>query len=301
VEKYETQKIKQRRCMTRKLSKLIVLIRGGGEVASGIAHRLHCSHFRVCLTEIDNPLAVSRGTTFSEAVFDGAKVIMGVKAELVSTSTENIYRVWQLGNIPIVIDPEATIKKKIKPDVLVDAIMTKRNTGTKVTDAPLVIGVGPGFHAGRDVHIVVESNHSNNLGRVILEGEAEKNAGMPVVIGGLTKERVVWSPKEGIFASNQETGDSVVAGEVVGWIGDLPLKAPISGMLRGLLRNGVRVSKGSKLIEVDPVNDAAICYVIRDKMRAIGGGVLEAIMLKFNTDVRKGKETISNTTFEAGV
>jgi len=271
--------------MMRQLPKLIVLIRGGGEVASGIAHRLHRSHFRVCITEIDSPLAVSRGTTFSEAVFDGVKVIMGVRSELVSASTEEIYRVWQQGNIPIVIDPEATIKGKIKPDVLVDAIMAKRNTGTKITDAPLVIGVGPGFHASRDVHIVVESNHSDNLGRVILEGEAEKNAGMPVSIGGLTKERVVWSPREGIFTSNREIGDSVVAGEVVSWVGDLPLKAPISGMLRGLLRNGVRVSKGSKLIEIDPINNTAICYVIRDKMRAIGGGVLEAIMLKFNTGI----------------
>ena len=266
----------------KKLSELTVLIRGGGEVASAIAHRLHRSHFRVCLTEIANPLAVSRGTTFSEAIFDGVKVIKGVKAELVSVSPEEIHRVWRQGNIPLVIDPDASIKDKIKPDVLVDATMTKRNIGTRITDASLVVGLGPGFYAGRDVHIVVETNHSNNLGKVILDGQAEENTGTPVAIGGLTKERVTWASRPGIFTTEREIGDSVVAHQIVGWVGDQPVEAPISGMLRGLLRSRVVVSKGSKLVEVDPVNDRAICYVIRDKMRAIGGGVLEAIMLKAN-------------------
>lgn len=270
--------------MLRKLSEPIVLIRGGGEVASGIAHRLHRSHFRVCLTEVANPVAVSRGTTFSEAVFDGIKTIQGVTAELVSASSEGIYKVWQQGNIPIVIDVEASIRDKIKPDVLVDATMTKRNTRTMITDAPLVIGVGPGFYAGRDAHVVVESNHSSSLGRVILKGEAERDTGTPVAIGGLTKERVMWAPRAGIFTSNKEIGDSVVAGEVIGHVGNLPLEAPISGMLRGLIRSGVRISKGSKLIEIDPVNDRAICNFITDKMRVIGEGVLEAIMLKSTTD-----------------
>ena len=279
----------------RKLPELIVLIRGGGEVASGIAYRLHLSHIRLCLTEVATPLAVSRGTTFSEAVFDGVKTIMGVRAELVPARQEEIYRVWQQGSIPILIDPEASIKERIKPDVLVDAIMAKRKTDTKITDAPLVIGVGPGFYAGRDVHIVVESNHSRNLGGVILEGEAEKNTGIPVAIGGLTKERVVWSPQAGIFTSNREIGDSVVAGEVIGQVGDRPLEAPISGMLRGLIRSGVSVAKGSKLIEVDPVHDRITCNYITAKMLAIGEGVLKAIMLK--TGAPEGKEKTQATNF----
>jgi len=270
-----------------------VLIRGGGEVASGIAYRLHLSHIRVCLTEVATPLAVCRGTTFSEAVFDGVKTVMGVRAELVPARQEEIYRVWQQGSIPIIIDPEASIKERIKPDVLVDAIMAKRKTDTRITDARLVIGVGPVFYAGRDVHVVVESNHSRNLGRVIFEGEAEKNTGMPVAIGGLTKERVVWSLRAGIFTSNREIGDSVVAGEVVGQVGDLLLEAPISGMLRGLIRSGVSVAKGSKLIEVDPVHDSITCNYITDKMLAIGEGVLKAIMLRLNTRAPEGKETIS--------
>ena len=274
--------------MERKLSGLTVLIRGGGEVASGIAFRLHLSHFRVCLTEIANPLAVSRGTAFSEAVFNGVKEIMDVKAELVSTSPEEIHRVWQKGDMPIVIDPEASIKDMIKPDVLVDAIMAKRNTGTRITDAPLVIGAGPGFYAGRDVHIVVETNHSDNLGKVILSGEAEKDTGDPVPIEGLTRERVTWAPQAGTFTTDKEIGDLVVTGEVVGHVGDLPLKAPMSGILRGLIRSGVRVSKGSKLIEVDPVHDSVYAHLITDKMMAIGEGVLQAINMNLKAVGGKG-------------
>ena len=265
-----------------KFPELIVLIKGGGEVASGIAHRLHRSHFRVCLTEIANPLAVSRGTAFSEAVFDGRKTIEGVTAELISVSLGEIYRVWQEGNIPIAVDPEASIMEKLKPDVLVDATIAKRNIGTKITDATLVIGMGTGFYAGRDVHIVVETNHSNNLGRVILEGEAEENTGTPVAIGRLTKERVVWAPQAGIFTTSKQIGDSVDVHQIVGWVGEQPMQAPISGILRGLMRNGVRVSEGSKLIEIDSVNDRAICYAIRPRVRAIAGGVLEAILMRFN-------------------
>lgn len=267
-----------------RLHELVVLIRGGGEVASAVAHKLHRCHFRVCLTEIEKPLAVSRGTTFSEAIFDGSKTIEDVTAELVPASVAAIRKSWLRGNIPLVIDPAAAIKDRLEPDVLIDATMAKRNRGTKISDAPLVIGMGPGFGAGHDVHIVVETNHSNNLGKVILEGEAETNTGTPVGIGGLGKERVVWAPQAGTFTTNMEIGDPVLAGEKIGAVDSLSLVAPIGGMLRGLVRNGVQVSKGDKLIEVDPVNNSDICYAIRDKMRAIAGGVLEAVMMKFNVD-----------------
>ncbi|MFC1938276.1 selenium-dependent molybdenum cofactor biosynthesis protein YqeB, partial [Chloroflexota bacterium] len=261
---------------------------GGGEVASGVAHRLHREDFKVCLIEIENPLAVSRGTAFSEAVFDKVKTLMGVTAELVSASLEEINMVWQRGNVPVVIDPDAAIKESLEPDVLVDAIMAKQNTGTMITDAPLVIGLGSGFYAGRDVHIVVETNHGNNLGKVILHGEAEGNTGMPVPIGGLAKERVVWASEAGVFTSDREIGDSVTAGKIIGRVGEQPLEAPISGILRGLMRSGVRVPKYAKLIEVDSVNDQAICNFIADKMRSIGAGVFEAIMLKFDVSARFG-------------
>ena len=261
--------------------KLVVLVRGGGEVASGIAYRLHLARFRICLTEVANPVAVTRGTTFCEAVYDGVKEVMGAKAVLVPAEAEAVYRVWREGNIAIVIDPKAAIRHQIKPDVLVDAIMAKGGTDTKITDAPLVIGVGPGFYAGRDVHLVVESNHSASLGKVILEGEAEANTGDPVPVGGLTRERVIWSPEAGIFTSDKRIGDSVSAGEVIAHVNDVPLRAPLSGILRGLIRSGVRVSLGSKLIEVDQVNDKSICYLVASKVMAIGGGVLEAIKMRF--------------------
>ncbi len=265
-----------------KLSELVVIIRGGGEVASGVAYRLHLSHLRVCLTEVAAPVAVTRGTTFSEAVFDGVKEIMGVTAELVPAGEAEIDRVWKQGNIPIVVDPEALIRETINPDRLVDAIMTKRNMGTTIDDAPLVIGVGPGFYAGRDVHSVVESNHSENLGRVIADGEAEKDTGIPVLIGGMGRERIIWAPRAGIFTSKKEIGDSVVAGEVIAYIDDYPLPAPMNGVLRGLIRNGINVRKGGKLIEVDPVHDSTICNLITRKVMTIGEGVFQAIQLKYN-------------------
>lgn len=268
------------RSKMRKLSEIIVLIKGGGEVASGVAHRLYRSHLRVCLTEIANPLAVSHGVTFCEAVFDDEKTIEGVTAELVSASAGEIQRVWREGNIAIVVDPEALVRERLKPDVLVDATMAKCNTGVKSGDAPLVIGLGPGFCAGRDVHIVVETNHSSNLGRVILEGEAEEDTGDPVAVGGFTRERVVWAPHPGIFVTEKEMGDSVVGGEVIGQIGGRPLESPMNGILRGLMRNGVSVPKGAKLIEVDPVHDKAICDLITDKMGVIGEGFLKAIKLR---------------------
>ncbi len=268
--------------MSRNLNALVVLIRGGGEVASGIAYRLHLSHMRICLTEVAVPRAVARGVTFCEAIFDGTKTIMGVMGELVPSEEKKIYQVWQKGNIPLIIDPEAAIREKIKPDVLVDAIMAKRKTSTKITDAPLVIGVGPGFYAGRDVHVVVESNYSSNLGKLIFNGEAEKNTGIPVAVDGLAKERVLWSPKAGIFTSNRYIGDTVVAGEIIAQVGELALRAPIGGVLRGLLRSGVTVAEGTKLIEVYPTPDGAICNYLTDKVMAIGKGVFEAVKQKYD-------------------
>lgn len=263
----------------RKLSDLTVLIRGGGEVASGIAFRLHMCRARVCLTEVGAPLAVARGTTYCEAVYDGTKAIMGVKAELVPADLAEIKRVWRQGNISLVIDPKMSIKEKIKPDVLIDATMAKHKTDTLTGDAPLVIGVGPGFHAGRDVDMVIESNHSANLGKVITEGQAEADTGTPVNIGGLDRERVLWAEEAGLFTSDRAIGDMVVAGQVLAHVDDRPLTAPISGMLRGLMRSGVKVPKGAKLIEVDPVHDPSTCANITTKMLAIGEGVVKAITM----------------------
>ncbi len=267
--------------MGTELTQLVVLIRGGGEVASGVAHKLARAHFRVCLTEISRPLAVSRGVSFCEAIYDGEKEIEGIVARRVTSASE-IPKVWQKGEIPIIVDPEASIKDALNHEVLVDAIMAKKNLGTKITDAPLVIGLGPGFQAGKDVHMVVETNYSENLGRVILKGEAEKDTGIPIAIEGLTFERVLHSPKDGLFQTDKEIGDFVAAGEVVASVAGQPLKAEIGGIVRALMRNGTKVTKGTKLGEIDPTGSKKACYTIRPKMSTIADGVLEAILMRFN-------------------
>lgn len=264
------------------LPETVVLIRGGGEMASAVAHRLHRSHFRVCLTEIAKPVAVSRGTAFSEAVFDSKKTVEGITAELTPCSAAAIREIWRRDKIPVFIDPECTARHILHPDILVDARSIKEKTDTRVTDAPLVIGLGPGFCAGQDCHAVVETLHDNDLGRVILEGKTKKNTNKPAKIGGLSFGRVIWAEGEGVFRTRRRIGDQVKAHQVVAKLGTLDIEAPVDGMLRGLLRHGVRVPRGAKLVEIDPVNDGSVCGIIRDKWRAVAGGVLEAIMLKCN-------------------
>ena len=267
--------------MGTELPRLVVLIRGGGEVASGVAHKLARAHFRVCLTETSQPLAVSRGVAFCEAIYDGEKEVEGVIAKRVK-SADQISKVWQESQMPIIVDPEASIRDILNPDVLVDAIMAKRNLGTRITDAPLVIGLGPGFQAGGDVHVVVETNNSESLGRVILSGEAEKDTGIPIAIGGLTFERALHSPVDGLFQTDKVIGDRVTADEVVAWVAEQPVKVEIGGVVRALLRSGVMVEKGTKLGEIDPSGNKEVCYTIRPRVRAIAGGVLEAILMRFN-------------------
>ncbi|MDY6973838.1 MAG: selenium-dependent molybdenum cofactor biosynthesis protein YqeB [Thermodesulfobacteriota bacterium] len=263
------------------MDKLTVVIKGGGEMASGVAFRLARSHFRICMTESPQPQAVRREVSFCEAVHDGEKTVEGMTAKLVRFS-DQIKAIWDLGQIPIIVDPEAKIIDFLKPDVVVDSILAKRNLGTKITDAPLVIGLGPGFYAGRDVHLVVETNRGHDLGRVISEGEAEKNTGIPGVIGGYGAERVFRGPKAGRFRPLKDIGDYVESGDVVAMVDDLPVKAQIRGIIRGMLRDGTEVWKGIKAGDIDPRGIKESCYTISDKTMAIGGGVLEGILSRFN-------------------
>ena len=267
--------------MSSGLNRLVILIKGGGEAASAVAHKLFRAHFRVCMTEIPRPLAVSRGVSFCEAIYDGEKEVEGIVANLVS-SVEDIPLIWAENKLPIIVDPQASIRSSLYPDVIVDAIMAKRNLGTKIDDAPLVIGLGPGFCVGKDVHMVIETNNSENLGKVILSGEAEPDTGIPLSIGGLTEERVLHSPTKGLLHFVREIGDLVATGDTVAWVDNHPVKARISGVLRALLRDGLEVDTKTKLGEIDPSGDKQACYTIRPKMRAIAGGVLEAILMHFN-------------------
>ncbi len=268
--------------MTEKnLKDLIILIKGGGEMASGVALRLVRSGFRVCITEIPEPLAVRRGVSFCEAIFAGKKEIEGLVGKLVS-GREEILRSWESGEAPVLIDPGCAIRKILSPDVVVDAILAKRNTGTALSDAPLVIGLGPGFRAGRDVHFVIETNRGHHLGRVIEEGEAEADTGIPGDIGGYTWERVLRAPVGGRFRGKKQIGDRIEEGEIVAEVEGVPLKASISGVLRGILHDGLQVVPNMKVADVDPRALRENCLTVSDKARAIAGGVLEAILIKYN-------------------
>jgi len=267
--------------MNKKLNDLVILIRGAGEMATGVAHRLASCRFKACMTEVSNPQAVRREVTFSEAIFDHEKEVEGVTAKKID-SPRHIFQVWKEGKIPILIDPEAKVKDFLKPEVLIDATLAKKNLGTKITDAPLVIGLGPGFHAGRDVHLVIETNRGHNLGRIFANGEAEPNTGIPSSIDGYTEERVIRAPKDGKFKALQKIGEEVLANGKVGMIGNVEVRSRIAGVIRGLLRDGTEVWKGMKLGDVDPRGIKGHCYTISDKARTISGGVLQAILEHFS-------------------
>jgi xanthine dehydrogenase accessory factor len=259
---------------------LKVLIRGGGEMASGIAHRLHQCHMKVLITEIEAPTAVRRTVAFAEAVYQGYQIIEGVKTLKVSAAAA-VGEQWQRGNIPLLVDPDARIRMTVMPDVIVDAIMAKKTAHTKISDAPLVIGVGPGFIAGTNVHAVVESNRGYHLGRVLWSGAAECDTAVPAPVAGFTHARVLRVPCAGRFRALREIGDLVKVGETVAEVKGVPIKAEIAGMLRGILKNDIEVAQGVKAGDVDPRGQKEYCYSISDKARAIAGGVLEAILHTF--------------------
>lgn len=252
-------------------------------MASAVAHQLHQCHLKVCLTEVSRPLAVRRMVSFCEAVYDGEREVEGVTARLVLTQ-ERIPLAWQENKIPLLIDPEARVRQILRPDVLIDAIMAKRNVGTLISDAPLVIGLGVGFCAGRDAHVVIETNRGHNLGRIILEGMAEPNTGIPGDIEGFTTERVIRAPGDGIFSTSKNIGDCVRDGETVASVDGAPIEAGVNGVIRGLLRDKTPVRQGMKAGDIDPRGVREYCYTISDKGRTIAGGVLTAILSRFNAD-----------------
>ena len=262
----------------RRIFNPVVLIRGGGEKASAIAYRLHKCQFRVLMTEIDFPRAERRGVSFCEAIYEGIKEIEGVTAKKVNISTSEISSTWMENKLPIIIDPEIKVKNLIMPDILVDAIMAKRNTGTKISDAPLVIGVGPGFRAGYDAHLVVETNpNSHDLGKVKEKGGTEDNNYIPSRIEGMDKERIIRTPQKGILKLIKDIGDVVFKGEIIGWIESHSVKSPISGVIWGIMRDGSIVKENQKLGDIDPRGKSEYCFRIAPQARAIAGGVLEAV------------------------
>ena len=251
-------------------------------MASGIACRLFRSNFRrIAMLEIPNPLAVRRNVSFCEAVYDETMSVEGVTAVKVSDS-EGIYQAWRQGRIPVLLDPDGSSIKRFQPDVVVDAILAKKNIGTRLQDAKLVIALGPGFEAGKDAHVVIETNRGHNLGRLISSGETEPNTGIPGSIGHYTRERVLRSGAHGIFKTARKIGDKVVKGDIIGNIGRSTVKAEIDGILRGLVRPGTEVTESLKIGDIDPRGNLEYCHTVSEKARAIGGAVLEAILQVYN-------------------
>ena len=256
----------------------IVIVRGGGDLASGTIQKLHRSGFRVLVLEVPEPTAIRRSVSFSEAVYEGKVEIEGIEAIHVYTLRE-IENAWFNKKIPVIIDDKGEYISKIKPKVVVDAIIAKKNIGTNKDMADITIALGPGFTAGIDVDVVIETSRGHNLGRLILSGKAKEDTGIPGSIMGYSKERVIRSTSAGIMKNVVDIGAVVEKDEVIAYIGDTPVKATIPGLLRGILRSGSIVTKGFKIADIDPrVSEKMNCYTISDKARNIAGGVLEAVL-----------------------
>ncbi len=257
---------------------ILVGIKGAGEMASAIAWRLHKANMRkIFMMEISKPMAVRREVSFCEAVHEGRWITEEVTAVL-ANGVEDVQAAWSNGEIAVLVDPEWKSAKTIHPDVIVDAILAKKNLGTTMAEAPLVIGLGPGFHAGDDVHLVIETNRGHHLGRIIPSGPAEPNTGIPGGIGGYAAERVLRAPARGMFRARTAIGEMVESGQVIGDVEGEEVRTEIGGVLRGLIRSDNNVPKGLKLGDVDPRGDRAYCNTISDKARAISGSVLEAVL-----------------------
>lgn len=257
---------------------MLVLIRGAGDIATGIALRLFRAGMQVVMTDLPNPTAIRRTVSFSQAVILGSCTVEDVTGRL--STCETVPAILAAGEIPVLIDPDCSCKAVLQPDVLVDAILAKKNLGTTITDAPAVIAVGPGFSAGLDCHAVVETMRGHYLGRVIWDGPATPNTAVPGLIGGFAGERVLRAPKDGIFRQVLDIGAQVRAGDVAGYVDGEPMTCTIGGILRGILPDNTPVYKGMKSGDVDPRCAPDHCTCASDKALAVGGGVLEAILQK---------------------
>lgn len=250
-------------------------------MASGIAWRLYRAGFRnISMLEIANPLAVRRTVCFCEAVYDSRTTVDGIEA-ILTTNDQEMDTALAGKKIPVVVDPEWTTIARRKPQVVIDAILAKKNLGTRIDEADLVIGLGPGFVAGEDVDVVVETNRGPNGGRLLYRGSAEKNTGVPGKVMGIDRDRVLRAPAGGLFLEALTIGDSVKAGETVGHVGKVAVKASTSGIVRGLIRDGITVGEYLKIGDIEPRDNVDIALV-SDKSLGLGGAVLEAVMAKFN-------------------
>lgn len=269
----------------------LILLRGGGDLATGVAYRLHHAGFPVVVTELPNPLVVRRRVALATAALEGEITVESLRAVRVETLDE----AWTLaatGVIPVLVAPDislllnSSLVTRHSSFVIVDARMAKRNIDTRITDAPLVIALGPGFTAGVDCHAVIETNRGHRLGRVIWRGAAEPNTGTPGLVAGKGRERVLRAPVAGVASWRVEIGDRVREGEPLGDVAGQPVAAPFDGVVRGLIAPGTVVPVGLKIGDIDPRDDISAAFTISEKALAIGGGVLEAILIALSNSER---------------
>ncbi len=258
----------------------LVMFRGAGDLATGVAHRLWRSGFKIVMLELRRPLVVRRTVSFATAVYQNIITVEGIKAEL-CPSVHQVEKYFSNKSVPVLIDAKGDSITALKPNILIDASMAKGNVVTKITDAELVIGLGPGFEAGVDVDAVVETKRGHHLGKVIYSGSAAINTGEPGMIDGCGRERLLRAPVDGIFKPVKEIGELVEKDEVIATVHGTPVKAEINGLLRGLLYPGMYIKKGTKVGDIDPRGLVIDYTAISDKAMAVGGGVLEAILNRY--------------------
>jgi xanthine dehydrogenase accessory factor len=262
--------------------KNLIIVRGGGDLATGTIYKLKKSGFPVLILEVENPSAIRRNVSFCEAVYQGTQTVEDMTCYLAG-SLEQACRFLEEGKLTVLVDPLAESISALKPLAVVDAILAKKNLGTHRSMAPITVALGPGFTAGADVDAVVETKRGHNLGRVLWDGCAAPNTGIPGIIGGYGKERVIHCPAKGILRNIKKITDVVSKGEVIAVVesgeGMIPVEATLDGILRGLIRDGYPVTPGFKMADIDPrMDELQNCFTISDKARCIAGGVLEAIL-----------------------
>lgn len=253
------------------------VVKGGGDLGTGVVYRLHRAGLRVLVTELPSPLVIRRAVALATAVFQGVVEIEGMVGRCV-TDAHEIVGSWQKGEVPVLVDPEAAIVSHLRPAVLVDAIMAKKNLGTRIDAASIVVALGPGFVAGTDCHAVVETQRGHYLGRAIYDGAAAPDSGVPGSTAGVTSKRVLRAPVAGRFEAVCQIGDEVQAGQVVARVDNEPVRSATDGVLRGLLADGLTIGSGVKVGDVDPRGISEYCFRISDKALAVGGGVVEAVL-----------------------
>lgn len=256
-----------------------MLVRGGGDLASGVALRLHRSGYRVVICEVPQPLAVRRAVSYAEAIYQGSVEVEGIRADIIQGEDEAV-SVLRKDRIAILVDPEAQVRNRMGFAAIIDGRMLKRPSELAASATPFIVGLGPGFVVGEDCHAVVETKRGHFLGRVYWEGSALANTGIPDTVSGFDVQRVIRAPADGILREGLAIGSLVRAGERIALVDDQPVTANFSGALRGLLHDGIRVSQGFKIGDLDPRADPAYCFTVSDKALAVAGGVLEALFTR---------------------